>query len=102
MLNYLVVFKYNHILFKETCLNKKMDPLKNETPPIPPLLHEAVIHFLRYHPASRVNKNIRIMLLGYLRSRDLELEEMANVLDDVEAICRLLDVAEKNWKEVYE
>jgi hypothetical protein len=66
------------------------------------LLHEAVIHFLRYHPAGRVNKNVRVMLLGYLRNKDLELEEMRDVLDDVEGICKLLDVAEGTWREVYE
>jgi hypothetical protein len=76
--------------------------MNNSTPPLPPLLHEAVIHFLRYHPASRVNKNVRIMLLAYLRNKDIELDEMQRVLDDVEGICKLLDVAEGNWKEVYE
>jgi hypothetical protein len=76
--------------------------MQNEIPPLPPLLHEAFIRFLRYHPASRVNKNVRVMLLAYLRTKDLELEEMQRVLDDVEGICKLLDAAEKVWGEVYE
>jgi hypothetical protein len=76
--------------------------MKSEMPALPPMLHEAVIHFLRYHPASRVNKNVRIMLLAYLRNKDIDLDEMQRVLDDVKGICKLLDLAEGNWKEVYE
>jgi hypothetical protein len=76
--------------------------MKNEIPPLPPVLHEAVIRFLHYYPASRVNKNLRIMLLAYLRTKDIELDEMQGILDDVEGICKLLDVVEKTWKEVYE
>jgi hypothetical protein len=76
--------------------------MKDETPPLPLLLEEAVMHFLRYHPANRVSKNLRVMLFAYLRNSDLDSEEMQTILDDVEGICNLLDVAGETWKEVYE
>jgi hypothetical protein len=68
-----------------------------------PTLANAIIHFFRYHPASRVNKKLRNMLVEYLQCTETkEVQEIQSLLFDLEGVFNFLDVVEAEWKDMIE
>jgi len=58
-----------------------------------PVLTEALIRFMEYHPARRVDQNLRKMLLEFLQyGGALEAGYLSELLYDLEGIYDLLDV----------
>lgn len=61
-------------------------------------MKEAVIRFLEYHPARRMSKNLRRMLVEYLMYQGaVESTYLRETLMDIEGLFDLLDVAEEEW-----
>jgi hypothetical protein len=62
-------------------------------------MQEAFIHFLEYHPAKRINRNLRRMLLEHLTHQgSIESIYLHETLVDLEGLFNLLDVAEEEWQ----
>lgn len=62
-------------------------------------LQEAVINFLNYYPAKRLSKNLRRMLVEYLRYQGaVESIYWPETLKDLEGLFDLLDVVEEEWE----
>jgi hypothetical protein len=61
-------------------------------------LSEAFIHFLEYHPAKRLSKNLRRFFLEYLRHQDVGVSiYFEETVQDLEGLFDLLDIAEEEW-----
>ncbi len=75
-----------------------------ETSPIlSPTLRDALAKFLKYHPARRVNKNLRNMFIEYLQNADgKDFQDIQSILFDLEGLFNFLDVVEIEWREVVE
>lgn len=60
--------------------------------------------FLEYHPAKRVNRNLREVFVAYMQhTLDGVPLNMDDVIWDISSIMELLDVAEdetKDWPEI--
>jgi hypothetical protein len=68
-----------------------------------PALREAFIRFLQYHPAKRVSKNLRTLLLEILNNEEpMAADALRLSAFDLEGLFALLDVAEAEWKEIHE
>jgi hypothetical protein len=62
-------------------------------------LREAFIRFLENHPARRLNKNLRRMLLMHLSHTEaVESIYLNETLWDLEGLFNLLDIVEEEWK----
>lgn len=62
-------------------------------------LSEAFIHFLEYHPAKRLSKNLRRIFMEYLRHQDVGVSiYFDETVKDLEGLFDLLDVAEDEWE----
>lgn len=60
---------------------------------------EELMRFMEYHPAARVKKNMRKMLLEFLMSEGgVEKIYLNDLLYDVEGLFELLDVIEEEEK----
>jgi hypothetical protein len=58
-------------------------------------LQEEVVRFMEYHPAGRLNRNLRKMLLEYLMHESaLENFYLKDLLYDLEGLFELLDSME--------
>lgn len=56
---------------------------------------EALLHFMEYHPAKRLNKNLRTMLIDFLMFEGAtEMRYLNDLLYDVNALFTLLDAIE--------
>lgn len=63
---------------------------------IPEPLREAFLEFLERHPARRLSRNLRTMLLEFLmREEVMEAPYLKDLLFDLEGLFALLDVLEK-------
>lgn len=64
-----------------------------------PVVADAFVRFLKYHPASRVSKNLRNMFLEYLQSVETkDVQEMQPLLFDLEGLFGFLDVVEGEFR----
>lgn len=62
-------------------------------------LSEAFIHFLEYHPAKRLSKNLRRVFIEYLSHQDVGVSiYFEHTVRDLEGLFDLLDIAEEEWK----
>lgn len=61
-------------------------------------MQEALVHFLEHHPANRVSKNLRRMLVEYLMHNEAgQSIYLYETLLDLHGLFELLDVAEEQW-----
>lgn len=82
---------------KRSKLRKKNAQSKG--PALTAKLQEAVIDFLNYHPAKRLSKNLRRLLIEYLRHQGtMESIYLPETLRDLEGLFDLLDVVEEEWE----
>jgi len=73
------------------------------TDPISPALSQALKDFFKYHPAKRVSKNLRNLLLECLQSEEVfDSPNLKSAIFDLEGIFKLLDIAEKESIEAIE
>jgi hypothetical protein len=62
-------------------------------------LQEGFIHFLHHHPADRLRKNLRRMMIDYLMHESArESVYIYDTLLDLDGLFELLDVAAEEWK----
>jgi hypothetical protein len=72
---------------------------QSKEPALTAKLREAVIDFLNYHPAKRLSKNLRRLLIEYLRHQGaMESIYLPETLKDLEGLFDLLDVVEEEWE----
>jgi len=70
---------------------------------VTPALSAALGEFLKRHPATRVSKNLRNLLLECLQSEEaFESPNVRAAIFDLEGLFKFLDVAEKEWTETIE
>lgn len=63
-----------------------------ETVSLSPEIVEELIHFMEYHPAKRIDQNLRKLLLGFLQyDGAIEAGYLSDLLYDLEGLYRLLD-----------
>ncbi len=61
---------------------------------LPAELEKAIIRFFTYHPAERVNKHVRILLMEALNNGSLtDQANFRDILFDLEGIFELMDIA---------
>jgi hypothetical protein len=83
---------------------RKLSKRKTESHQLPKAvlnrkLQEAFIHFLEYHPAKRLSKNLRRMFMEYLRYQDIGVSiYFEETLKDLDGLFDLLDIIEEQWK----
>ena len=82
---------------KSSLVSKKLG-VKAKEPVLSKILLEAFVHFLEYHPAKRVSKNLRRMLMEHLMQNEAgESIYLYETLKDLHGLFELLDVAEEEW-----
>ncbi|HMR56641.1 MAG TPA: hypothetical protein PKC10_04935 [Cyclobacteriaceae bacterium] len=60
-----------------------------------PTLRAELVRFIEYHPADRVSKNLRMMLLEFLQHEGaIEADYLKKLLYDLEGLFELLDAIE--------
>ena len=67
-----------------------------ETVSLSPAIVEELIHFIEYHPAKRINQNLRKLLLEFLQyDGAIEAPYLNDLLYDLEGFYKLLDVIQE-------
>lgn len=82
-----------------------MDDKKKQTLPrnglkLTPTLRAEFVRFIEYHPADRLSKNLRMMLLEFIQHDGaIEADYLKKLLYDLEGLFELLDVIEVEGQE---
>ena len=73
-------------------------PPSASTPAVNKQLLEEFEKFLEYHPAGRLSRNLRRLILEFMMyDGSLEACYLKDLLFDLEGLFELLDTAEKQW-----
>lgn len=79
--------------------SKRKNKLTTTRKPVNKNLAAAFIHFLEYHPAKRLSKNLRRVFLEYLRHQHVGVSiYFEETVKDLEGLFDLLDIIEEEWK----
>jgi hypothetical protein len=80
-------------------MTKKKKAIPAKSPLLTKPLKEAFVQFLEYHPPSRINRNLRRMLVDYMMyDGSRESIYIYETLLDLDGFFSLLDVAEDEVK----
>lgn len=87
--------------FSHSSMKRKSEvgqqPVEGTTPPLNEHVQQEFIRFIKYHPASRLSKNLRTMLLEFLMTEGaMEAEYLQDLLFDLEGLFELLDAVDSH------
>lgn len=77
---------------------RKKPITKIKEPILTKAMQKAFIHFLEHHPAKRISKNLRRVLVEYLMQNEAgQSIYLCEILMDLHGLFELLDIVEEEW-----